>query len=192
MFGRMTRRMTGWMTGRSFISSRRPLVYLGGQKAAVSDSVEGRMVCSRQRRSFQGIDSHGRPDGWTEGRQDGWTTGRIEWKLHFIPTSAATVRPASGEASFVRFQGSFIGPASGEASFHRLHTDSGEADQMDGFRGSFIAQLQGRLHSVGLTLAFLYRMLFLVTKLDLENPYPYTIWALCCYVVLMIIKMFFP
>jgi hypothetical protein len=31
--------MTGWMTGRSFISSRRPLVYLGGQKAAVSDSV---------------------------------------------------------------------------------------------------------------------------------------------------------
>jgi len=27
------------------------------------------MVCSRQPRSFQGVDSHGRPDGWTQGRQ---------------------------------------------------------------------------------------------------------------------------
>jgi len=45
---------------------------LGGQKAAVSDSVEGwlprkGMVCSRQPQSFQGVDPHGRPDGWTEG-----------------------------------------------------------------------------------------------------------------------------
>ncbi len=58
-------------------------------------------------------------DGTDDGMDDGT-------KLHFIPTSAATVRPASGEASIVRFQGklhlsgfrgSFICPASGEASF---------------------------------------------------------------------------
>ncbi len=36
-----------------------------------------------------------------------------------------------------------------------------------------------------------FHMLFLVTKLDLENSYPYTIWASCCYVVLMIINFFF-
>ncbi len=64
-------------------------------------------------------------------------------KLHFIPTSAATVHPASGEASFVRlqgkihsdsFKGRFIGLASsqpdgwtdsGEASFGRPHSFAG-------------------------------------------------------------------
>jgi hypothetical protein len=29
------------------------------------------MVCSRQPRSFQGVNSHGQLDGWTEGRRDG-------------------------------------------------------------------------------------------------------------------------
>jgi hypothetical protein len=74
-------------------------------------------------------------------------------KLHFIPTSAATVRPASREASFVRlqgklhlsgFRGSFIRTASGDASFGRL-----QASRTDG-------QIQGKLHLVGLTLPFIY------------------------------------
>ncbi len=38
------------------------------------------MVCSRQPRSFQGADPHGRPDGWTE---DGWRDARIQGRLHF-------------------------------------------------------------------------------------------------------------
>jgi hypothetical protein len=38
------------------------------------------MVCSRQPRSFQGVDPHGRPDGWTE---DGWRDARIQGRLHF-------------------------------------------------------------------------------------------------------------
>jgi len=52
------------------------LPILGGQKAAVSDSVEGwlpgrGMVCSRQPWSFQSVHPHGRPDRWTEGRMTG-------------------------------------------------------------------------------------------------------------------------
>ncbi len=35
------------------------------------------MVCSRQPRSFQGVDSRGRPDGWTEGRRDGFCSFTI-------------------------------------------------------------------------------------------------------------------
>ncbi len=40
------------------------------------------MVCSRQPRSFQGVDSHGQPDGWTEGWWDGRLDG-FKGKLHF-------------------------------------------------------------------------------------------------------------
>ncbi len=42
------------------------------------------MVCSRQPQSFQGVDPHGRPDGWTEGGwRDGWQDARIHGRLHF-------------------------------------------------------------------------------------------------------------
>jgi hypothetical protein len=46
------------------------------------------MVCSRQPRNFQGVDSHGQPDRWIKGRRDAF-------KGSFIKT----VHPASGEAS---------------------------------------------------------------------------------------------
>jgi len=57
------------------------LPILGGQKAALSDSVEGwlpgrGMVCSWQPRSFQGVHPHRWPNRWTEGRQ-GRMTGRV-------------------------------------------------------------------------------------------------------------------
>jgi len=66
------------MDGGPFLVYFLPI--LGGQKAAVSDSVEGwlpgrRMVCNWQPRSFQGVDSHGWPNGWTKGRH-GRMTGR--------------------------------------------------------------------------------------------------------------------
>ncbi len=96
------------------------------------------MVCSRQPWSFQGVDSHGQSDGWTEGRRDGFRGSFISSRhpliVSSIPSSVATVRPDSGEASFycpsgfggsfillsVRIQGklhSIVRPASGEASF---------------------------------------------------------------------------
>jgi len=79
------------MDGRPFLVYFLPI--LGGQKATMSDSVEGwssgrRMVCSWQPRSFQGVDSHGRPDGWTKGQQ-GRMTGRADSgeTSFLIPTS---------------------------------------------------------------------------------------------------------
>jgi len=59
------------MDGGPFLVYFLPI--LGGQKAAVSDSLEGwlpgrGMVCSRQPRSFRGV-------AWTTGRMDRGTTG---------------------------------------------------------------------------------------------------------------------
>ncbi len=76
---------------KNFISSRRPLLYkisflvyflpiIGGQKAAVSDSVEGWCApgnLGASRVSF----------AWTIGWMDKGMTGRIQGKFHFIPTS---------------------------------------------------------------------------------------------------------
>jgi hypothetical protein len=92
------------MDGGPFLVYFLPI--LGGQKAAVSDSVEGwlpgrGMVCSRQPRSFQGVHPHGRPDRWTEGRQ-GRMTGRAgSGAASFvIPTSEDWVKK-EGEGSVV-------------------------------------------------------------------------------------------
>jgi hypothetical protein len=90
---------------------RRPfLVYflpiLGWQKATVSDSVVGSlpsrgMVCSRQPRSFQGVDAHGRPDGWTErrrGQMTGWAG--LGAASFVIPTSFTIYNIVKEESSF--------------------------------------------------------------------------------------------
>ncbi len=54
-----------------------------GNLGASRVSIRG-MVCSRQPRSFQGVDPHGRLDGWTEdGWRDGWRDARIQGRLHF-------------------------------------------------------------------------------------------------------------
>jgi hypothetical protein len=57
------------MAGRSFILSRRPLVYLGGQKAAVSDSVEGWSAAVNLGASRVSI----RMDDRTDGQRDNGT-----------------------------------------------------------------------------------------------------------------------
>jgi hypothetical protein len=117
--------MTGQMTGHSFISSRRPLVYLGGQKAAVSHSIEGWSAAGNLGASGVLI----RMDDRTDGQRDDGTDGRRDgFRGSFI--SSRRPQPLSvrlqGKLHSSGFKGSFIRPT------------SGEAHQMDGFKGSFI------------------------------------------------------
>jgi hypothetical protein len=73
-YGTTSREATCEMSVRDGVRGSYFLPILSGQKAAVFDSVEGwlsgrRMVCRWHPWSFQGVDSHRRPDGWTEERQ---------------------------------------------------------------------------------------------------------------------------
>ncbi len=67
------------------LGGRRPVIFPSRSWWVESCSVRlsRGMVCSRQPRRFQGVDSHGRPDGWTEGWRDGWQDARIQGRLHF-------------------------------------------------------------------------------------------------------------
>jgi hypothetical protein len=73
------------------------LPLLGGQKAAVSDSVEGWCAAGNLGASRVSI----RMDDWTDGqRDDGTDSEDASFHPHYIwILSIATVRPASGEAS---------------------------------------------------------------------------------------------
>jgi hypothetical protein len=91
--------MTGWMMGRSFISSRRPLGYLGEQKAAVSDAVEGWCAAGNLGASRVSIRMDDRTDGQRDDRTDGRQDGFRGSFISFQRPQPLSVR-ASGEASF--------------------------------------------------------------------------------------------
>jgi hypothetical protein len=63
------------------------------------------MVCSRQPRSFRGVDSHGRPDKWIEGQRD-------EFKGRFISSRLYLDIVRSHCPSGVRVLRSFQSPRS--------------------------------------------------------------------------------
>ncbi len=114
----------------NFISSRRPLLYkisflvyflpiLGGQKATVSESVEGWCAAGNLGACRVSIRMDDRMDGQrddgTDGRRDGFRGSFISSRrpliVSSIPSSVVTIRPDSGEASFYcpsGFKGSFI------------------------------------------------------------------------------------
>ncbi len=69
------------MDGGPFLVYFLPI--LGGQKAAVSDLVEGWCAAGNLGPSRVSI----RMDDRTDGQRDDGTDGQIQGKLHFIPTS---------------------------------------------------------------------------------------------------------